>query len=115
MARRRASNDDKINEEEHSVPSEIVEEVANKKEIDEDDLLGNILTNYPLYNENSSIEEMNESNKKFYEEATKKAFKVAFRKEQEQLNELVEAEYYPEKKEEQLTDFQLMKNNLNLI
>jgi hypothetical protein len=115
MARHRASQGEKMRKAKYTISNEIIKEAVDNNEIDEDDLLGNILNNYPIYDDNSSIEDMNENNKRFYEEATKSAFKVAFRKEQEQLNELVETTYYPEKKEEELTDFQLMKNNLNLV
>jgi hypothetical protein len=58
---------------------------------------------------------MDKSNKNFYEKTTKKAFNAALREEKIQLNELIEAEYYPEKEEEVFSDVDLMRSHLNLI
>jgi hypothetical protein len=69
----------------------------------------------PLYDENNNLEDMLKNNRTFYEEMSKKAFVTAFKEEEDRLDELVNAAYYPEEKEEELSDFQLMKKNLNLI
>jgi hypothetical protein len=69
----------------------------------------------PLYSEDNNLDDMFKNNRNFYEEVSKKAFVTAFKEEEDRLNELVNATYHPTEKEEELTDFQLMKNHLNLI
>jgi hypothetical protein len=69
----------------------------------------------PIYSSDSSIDSMNKNNKRFYEIAAKKAFKTAFVEENEKLNELVDATYYPEEKEITYSDSELMKNLLNVV
>jgi hypothetical protein len=70
---------------------------------------------YPLYTEDSSIDDMNKNNHNFYEEISRKAFETAFKEEEDRLNKLVKTTYHPKEKEEELSDFQLMKKRLNLI
>jgi hypothetical protein len=74
-----------------------------------------LLHDKPLYTDNISIEDMDKNNKSFYERTSKKAFNTALKEEKIHLNELVDAEYYPEEEEEVFSDVDLMKNHLNLI
>jgi hypothetical protein len=84
--------------------------------IDNDGTIEDLLkSRRPIYTSDSSIDSMNENNKRFYEIAAKKAFKTAFVEENEKLNELVDATYYPEEKEITYSDSELMKNLLNVV
>jgi hypothetical protein len=74
-----------------------------------------ILNDEPLYTENSTLEDMGARNKNFYEKTTKKAFTLIMKEEKTHLNELIDAEYYPEEAREPASDLDLMKNHLNLI
>jgi hypothetical protein len=69
----------------------------------------------PIYSAGSNLESMNANNKNFYEKAAKKAFKTAFAEEQERLDGLVNAVYYPSKQEVVYSDFELMKSIINVV
>jgi hypothetical protein len=71
--------------------------------------------NKPLYNGDSSLEEMSENNRKFYESAAKKAFRTAFKEEKEKLDELVNMKYYPEEQEQIYGDDEIMKSLMNVV
>jgi hypothetical protein len=91
------------------------EEKPNGNKEDEDSVASVLASMKPIYDENSNVDDMFKNNRDFYGDVSKKAFETAFKEEEERLEELVNATYHPEEKEEELTDFQLMKNHLNLI
>jgi hypothetical protein len=101
--------------------------VVNSKEIElyetihnqNDELTVNriedILKEEPIYLDDNSIDDMCDRNKDFYEKTSQKIFKTVMKEEQEKLNELLEATYYPDKKEEEISDIVLLKEYLNFI
>jgi hypothetical protein len=74
-----------------------------------------LLEDRPIYTENTSLDDMKNSNNNFYEKMSKRAFNVAFREEKENLNELINTEYHPEEEKEESSELDLMKDHLNLV
>jgi hypothetical protein len=63
-----------------------------------------------------SLEEMEERNVNgFYEKTASKAFAGAMKEGEKRLGELVNASYYPEAGEEEISDYELMVRNMNLV
>jgi hypothetical protein len=86
----------------------------NAEEIQTNNVEG-ILNQDPLYDEDNNIEDMSNRNKDFYEKTSKKVFKTLLKEEQDTLDGLVSATYYPEYKEEEPDNLTLVRDHLNLV
>jgi hypothetical protein len=90
--------------------------IDEKIQVKNDDIASALFNQDPLYQENSDLDSMLESNRNFYQETSQKAFTAAMKEEKTRLKELLDATYYPEKnKPEDIGDVELMRRSLNLI
>jgi lipopolysaccharide export LptBFGC system permease protein LptF len=98
-----------------AINSENDEKIMN--DINKNGNISEVLFNQqPIYNRDSNIEEMQNNNKNFYEQTSKRAFSTIFNEEENKLRELVDNTYYPDdNREEELTDIELVKKYINLI
>jgi hypothetical protein len=69
----------------------------------------------PIYSNESSLDSMNASNKKFYEIFAQKAVNKAFKEENELLEELINATYHTDIPELTYSDRDLMRTLMNVV